>query len=138
MKKLKEVEANRKEYHHDPTLNSVHRASLMVPEISGAKVDISFLNHFLLKRNYQNVACKITAIDIDGQKIKSILHVINKPIVYNIPLTGIVDIPVSNYMVEFFAPDNLFIPFPAVMINHRGNGFINQVHSFNRVLNDIF
>ena len=28
--------------------------------------------------------------------------------------------PVSNYIVEFFAPDNLFIPFPAVMINHHG------------------
>ena len=138
MKKLKEVEANRKLYHHDPTLNSVHRASLMVPEISGTNVDISFLNHFILKRNYQNIACKITAIDKNGQKIISKLHVIDKPIVYNITLTGMTDIPVSNYMVEFFSPENLFIPFPAVMINHRGNGFINQVHSYNRVLNDIF
>jgi hypothetical protein len=53
-------------------------------------------------------------------------------------LTGIVEEPVSNYMIEFFSPDNLFIPFPAVMINHRNNKFLNQVHSFNRVLNDIF
>ncbi len=138
MKKLKEVEANRKLYHNDPTLNSVHRASLMVPEISGTEVDISFLNHFFLKRNYTNIACKITAIDGNGNKIQSKLHVINKPIVYNITLTGMVDQLVSNYMIEFFSPENLFIPFPAVMINHRGKGFINQVHSFNRVLNDIF
>jgi len=41
-------------------------------------------------------------------------------------------------MIEFFSPDNLFIPFPAVMVNHRNNKFLNQVHSFNRVLNDIF
>ena len=46
--------------------------------------------------------------------------------------------PVSNYMVEFFSPDNLFIPFPAVMVNHHGKNFINQVHAFNRVLNDVF
>ena len=138
MKKLKEVESNRKLYHNDSTLNSVHRASLMVPEIHGTDVDISFLNHFFLKRNYQNIACKVTAIDMNGNKILSKLHTINKPIVYNIALTGMVEKPVSNYMIEFFSPENLFIPFPAVMINHKGKGFINQVHSFNRVLNDVF
>lgn len=138
MKKLKEVEAVRKQYHQDPTLNSVHRSSLMVPELPETSVNISFLNHFLLKRNHQSVACKITAIDMEGQKIESRLHMIDKPVVYTIPLTGMVEKPVSNYMVEFFAPNNLFIPFPAVMINHLGKGFVNQVHSYNRVLNDIF
>lgn len=138
MKKLKEVEANRKLYNNDHTINSVHRASLMVPEIPGTEVDISFLNHFFLKRNYRKIACKITAIDISGNKIQSKLYSIEKPIVYKITLTGMVNQTVSNYMVEFFSPENLFIPFPAVMINHRGNGFINQVHSFNRVLNDVF
>lgn len=138
MKKFKEVEITRKNYHRDPTLNSIHRASLMVPELKDTEVDISFLNHFLLKRNHPNVACRITAIDLNGKKIESRLHKIDSPIVYTFTLTGMVDQPVSNYMVEFFAPDNLFIPFPAVMINHRGKHFINQVHAFNRVLNDIF
>jgi hypothetical protein len=49
-----------------------------------------------------------------------------------------VEKPVSNYSVEFYSPDNLFIPFPAVMVNHKNKQFLNQVHSFNRVLNDIF
>jgi len=138
MKKFKEVEADRKKYHRDPTLNSVHRSSLMVPELLGTEVDISFLNHFLLKRNQQSVACKITAIDTNGQKIESRLHMIDKPIVYTFTLTGMVEKPVSNYMVEFFSPNNLFIPYPAVMINHKGKGFVNQVHSYNRVLDDIF
>jgi len=138
MKKLKDVEAVRKQYHRDPTLNSVHRSSLMVPELPETKVDISFLNHFLLKRNHQMVACKITAIDFEGQKIESRLHMIDKPIVYTITLTGMVEKPVSTYMVEFFASNNLFIPFPAVMINHHGKDFVNQVHAYNRVLNDIF
>lgn len=138
MKQLKEVELTRHAYHKDPTLNSVHRSSLMVPEIPGTEVDISFLNHFLLKRNYSKVACRITPIDTLGRKTESRLYEIDKPIVYTFTLTGMVEKPISNYLVEFFSAENLFIPFPAVMINHRGNGFINQVHSFNRVLNDIF
>ena len=45
---------------------------------------------------------------------------------------------IKEYLVEFYSDKNLFIPFPAVMINHKGNDFINTVHSFNRVLNDVF
>ena len=138
MKQFKQVESTRRDYHQDQTLNSIHRSSLMVPEIPGTEVDISFLNHFFLKRNYPKVACRITAIDTLGQKIESRLYNIDKPIVYTIPLTGLVNKPVSNYIVEFFSSENLFIPYPAVIINHRGKGFINQVHAFNRIVNDIF
>ena len=138
MKTVKQVETTRKKYHKDPTLNTIHRSSLLVPEIPNTIAEISFINHFLLKRQYPNVACKITAIGTNGKKLESKLHKIDKPIVYNFKLTGMVTEPVSNYMVEFFAPDNLFIPFPAVMINHHGKNFINQVHAFNRVLNDVF
>jgi len=108
VKKLKEVESDRRAYHKDPTVNTVHRSSLMIPEMPSTKAN------------------------------KSKLHKIDKPIVYTIPLTGMIDTPVSNYIIEFFSPDNLFIPFPAAMINHIGKNFINQVHSYNRVLNDIF
>ena len=38
----------------------------------------------------------------------------------------------------FFSEKNLFIPFPAVIITHFGKDFCNIVHSYNRVLNDIF
>ena len=138
MKTVKQIETTRKTYHKDPTLNTIHRSSLLVPEMPNTAAEISFINHFLLKRQYSNVACKITAIGTNGKKIKSKLHKIDKPIVYNFKLTGMVTDPVSNYMVEFFAPDNMFIPFPAVMINHHGKNFINQVHAFNRVLNDVF
>jgi len=138
LKKFKEVEITRKKYHKDPSLNSVHRSSLMVPELDDCIAEISFLNHFLIKRNHKKIACIITAIGKDGKKIESRLHHIDQPKVYVFTLTGMVEKPVSNYMIEFFSPDNLFIPFPAVMVNHRNNKFLNQVHSFNRVLNDIF
>ena len=138
MKKLKAVEATRKQYHQDPNVNSVHRSSLMVPEISGTAAEISFLNHFLLKRNHKKIACIITAINFDGKKIQSQLQHIDEPRVYRFTLTGMVNQPVSNYLIEFYSVENLFFPYPAVMVNHVGNGFVNQVHSFNRVLNDIF
>ena len=138
MKKFKEIEATRKKYHRDPKLNPIHRSSLMVPELDDCIAEISFLNHFLIKRNHKKIACIITAIGKDGNKIESRLHHIDQPKVYVFTLTGIVEKPVSNYMIEFFSPDNLFIPFPAVMVNHRNDKFLNQVHAFNRVLNDIF
>jgi len=138
LKKFKEVELTRKKYHKDPSLNSVHRSSLMVPELDDCIAEISFLNHFLIKRNHKKIACIITAIGKDGKKIESRLHHIDQPKVYAFTLTGMVEESVSNYMIEFFSPDNLFIPFPAVMVNHRNSKFLNQVHSFNRVLNDIF
>ena len=96
MKQFKQVETDRKKYHKDSSLNSVHRSSLMVPELPNTQVDISFLNHFLLKRDHQNVACKITPVNSNGQKIESKLYMIDKPIVYTITLSGMVQTPVSN------------------------------------------
>lgn len=41
-------------------------------------------------------------------------------------------------MVEFFSAENIFVPFPAVMVNHRTKNALSGVHSFNRVLADVF
>ena len=138
MKTFNDVQKTRVRYHNEPDVNPVHRSSLMVPEIKGCIAEISFLNHFLLKRNYDHIACVITPIGIDGKKLDSKLHTIDKPKVYRFTLTGTCEQPVSNYMIEFFSSKNLFIPFSAVMVNHRNQDFFNQVHSFNRSLNDIF
>lgn len=138
MKRFLDVEKTRKFYHAQKVINSTHRASLMVPELPGTKANISFLNHFLIKRQYPSVACRVTAIDERGLRIESRVFPIDKPQVYVIPLTGMVVKPAGSYMVEFFSSDNLFIPFPAVMINHVGVGFHNSVHAYNRVLNDVF
>jgi hypothetical protein len=140
MKKFKNVENDRVSYHAIPKQNTVHRSSLLAPKLKNATTVISFLNHFLIKRNYKKVACKITAIDTEGVYISSILLNIEKPIVYSFNLEELfgIDLEVSEYMIEFFSENNLFIPFPAVIVNHEGEGFFNVVHSFNRVLNDCF
>lgn len=138
MKSFKEVEAARRAYHRDGALNSVHRSSLTVPEIEGSQATISFINHFLLKRNYPNVGCRITALDPSGHRIESRLLKVDEPRVYTVPLSGMVSEPVNGYLIEFFAAENLFIPFPAVMVNHHGPQHHNSVHAYNRILNDVF
>lgn len=142
MKKLKAVEATRRDYHKDATLNSVHRSSLLVPELQHASVEINFLNHFLIKRGYPKIACRVTAVDIDGQRIESRLVEIDSPKVYSLPLRELLSAnnaeDANGYLVEFFAAENLFIPFPAVMVNHHTPGCYNSVHSYNRTLNDPF
>ena len=77
MKTFNDVQKTRVQYHKQPDVNPVHRSSLMVPEIKGCIAEISFLNHFLLKRNYDHIACVITPIGIDGKKLDSKLHTID-------------------------------------------------------------
>ena len=138
MKSFKEVEATRIAYHHDGAVNSVHRSSLLVPELEGARAEVSFLNHFLLKRGYQDVGCRVTAVGPDGRRVESRLLAIDEPRVYTLALSGTFDADVSGYLIEFFTGQNLFIPFPAVMVNHVGDNYLNTVHAYNRVLNDVF
>jgi hypothetical protein len=137
MRALKDVETGRKAYHANPTADSVHRSSLTAPRMAGSRTSISLLNHFLLKRGYPEVGCRVTAVDAGGKRIESRLHRIHEPRVYTFPLEdGAAD--AHTYLIEFYAAQNLFIPFPAVMVNHEGDDFLNVVHSYNRVLNDVF
>lgn len=140
MKSFYEVEANRIAYHQFDRKNTVHRSSLIVPRFECAKTNISFLNHFLLKRNNKNVVLKITGIDDLGKIVDTLSFEICEPRVYSFNLEDLFteEFNIMEYIVEFFSHQNLFIPFPAVMINHIGSDFINSIHSYNRVLNDIF
>ena len=81
MKEYKNVQKDRVSYHTNPNQKTVHRSSLLSPKLEKATTWISFLNHFLIKRNYKKVACKITAIDTKGVDISSISLNIEEPIV---------------------------------------------------------
>src|SRR4051812_36312579 len=125
MKSFKAVEETRRGYHADATLNSVHRSSLLAPMLPEAELDVAFLNHFLLKRGYKNVACKVSEFDATGRRIQARMIRIDEPKVYTLRLSELAHGDATNFMVEFFSGDNFFIPFPAVMVNHRGDGFLN-------------
>lgn len=138
MKPLRDIEGTRRDYHADAQSDTVHRSSLLAPRIAGADVDVSFVNHFLLKRKHDNVACRLTAVGTDGRRVVSRTHQITEPRVYAFELSRLTDEEVANYVIEFFSPSNLFIPFPAAVVNHRNAHYLNSVHSYNRVLNDVF
>ena len=140
MKSFKNVEKNRINYHTNKNHSTVHRSSLLAPKIENAATWISFLNHFLIKRNYKRVVCKITSVAKNGSFIDSVSLEIEKPMVYSICLDELFELKlqISEYIIEFFSENNLYIPFPAVNVNHVGKGFVNTCHSYNRVLNDCF
>jgi hypothetical protein len=138
MKKLLDVEKSRSEHYADNQRNSVHRSSLLVPALPNSDVSISFLNHFLIKRGITSVGCKVTAIDKTGRRLVSHLTVIDEPRVYTLYLQRDFNVEAASFLVEFFSSENIFIPFPAVMVNHRTKNALSGVHSFNRVLADVF
>tara|TARA_B100001057_G_scaffold495793_1_gene595623 strand:+ start:146 stop:1630 length:1485 start_codon:yes stop_codon:yes gene_type:complete len=140
MKSFLKVEKDRIAYHKEIKKNSVHRSSLLVPKFEKVISNISFLNHFLLKRNISEVTMKVTAINNNGLDQDSISINIDEIKVYSFNLEELIPdhSNIKEYLIEFFSNKNLFIPFSAVIINHIGKDFINCVHSYNRVLNDIF
>ena len=83
---------------------------------------------------------KVTAINKEGNYKDSKSILIDKPKVYTFFLEELFEeiTGINQYLIEFFSTNNLFIPFPAVMVNHIGHDFINCVHAYNRVLNDVF
>jgi len=139
MKEYLKIQNDRKKYHINPFKNTVHRSSLLAPSMAKSDTWITFVNHFLIKRNYKSVALKITAVDKFGKLLDSQTMEVNEPRVYSINLDEMFfSVKVVNYLVEFYSDKNLFVPFPAVIVSHYGKDFCNVVHSFNRILNDVF
>ena len=138
MKKLLDVEKTRIAHYSNNKQDSVHRSSLLVPVLPNSEVSISLLNHFLIKRNISSIGCRVTAIGKTGQRLVSQLTIIDEPRVYTMHLQRDFNVEATSFLVEFFSSENIFIPFPAVMVNHRTKDAVSGVHSFNRVLADVF
>jgi len=140
MKSFLEIESDRAKYHKYGHKNTVHRSSLLVPRFETATTNISFLNHFILKRKIADVTLKITPLNNEGHPEDALSFEIKEPRVYSLNLDELFkdQNEIKEYAVEFYSDKNLFIPFPAVMVNHVGPDFVNSVHSYNRILNDIF
>ncbi len=139
MKSFKKVQEDRIAYHKDPSKFSVHRSSLLIPIINNHEAIISFLNHFLIKRNNKAVSVKLSAYGADGMLKDTYYEEILEKRVYEFNLSKIflnID-NLKSFQAEFFSSKNLFIPFPAVIIQHRSKYSKNIIHSYNRVLNDI-
>jgi hypothetical protein len=137
MKSFLEVEKTRTAYHSNPSKNTVHRSSLFAPRMEGCDTLISFLNHFLIKRKNESVGMKLSAYDKHQVPLDSYWEDIKEPRVHRYNLDEIFNsVVATTYQIEFFSSINLFIPFPAVVIEHRNKNSNNIIHSYNRILND--
>src|SRR5262245_60080105 len=129
MRSMAEIEAERRRARlpGEAASNTIHRSSLLVPHFPGFRSIISFLNHFLIKREIAHGACLITAIDGAGRRLGQKTITVDEPRVYWLDLgTVLPDPAANNFLVEFFSSQNLAIPFPAVMINHLGHDTFNM------------
>ena len=63
MKDYHKIQKDRIKYHAQPYKNTVHRSSLIAPELPYVDTWIGFVNHFLIKRNYKSIALKISAVN---------------------------------------------------------------------------
>ena len=108
MKDFHQVEKDRIKYHALPNKNTVHRSSLIVPDILNSEAWIGFINHFLIKRGYKSVALKISAINKIGYLLDTLTIEINEPKVYSFNLTKMFSkFNAANYLIEFFSGKNL-------------------------------
>ena len=139
MKSILAQEKDRTLYHKFPNKFSVHRSSLLVPKIRGLKSKITFLNHFVIKRNNHQVSLKISAYNKDGRCSDTYYEELKEKKVYNFDLDFyfLNQNHIISYQVEFFSSRNLFIPYPAVIVEHVSENSHNVVHSYNRILNDL-
>ena len=100
MKSVKDIEETRRSYHANVAKNSVHRASLLVPQLPNCFASISFLNHFKIKRGYENVACRVTSVDVNGAKLDCHLYKIDQGGL-KIDLISNPERPAQTHIIEF-------------------------------------
>ena len=139
MKKFQKVKNDRQSFNVNSNINTVNRSSLIVPVIADTQLDVSFLNHFLIKRGIEAVLFKITPYTRCGKSAYSLSFEIDKPVVYSYNLTKLFsDLEdISSFECEFISSKNIGVPYPAVIVNHISDDSHNIVHSYSRQLNSI-
>ena len=106
----------------------------------GKNIDtkISFLNHFLLKRQIESVALRLSVRDLEGILLKEKIFNITKPITYSYKLSDLLPKNIASgefsIFLEFTANKNLGVPFCAVSMAILSPNTIDHVHTYGRAL----
>ncbi len=146
MKKFADVERTRRAYHSAPGRNSVHRSAAIFPILDTGRyqTNLTFLNHWLIKRGIPEIGARHTLSDAEGARLAQVYTVLDQPKAYAVDLEEIAEAAAlqslpreGTWEVEFFSARNLFIPYPAVVMNSSNDHFFNQVHAYARTLSDV-
>lgn len=105
------------------------------------KIDtiISFLNHFLLKRNISSVSMRLSLRNMDGGLLVEKIENINEPKVYSFSVLKLLEnVNISkgefSLYIEFSSSGNLAVPFCAVTSEIVSPRTFDIVHTYGRAL----
>lgn len=122
------------------------RSSAIFPVLQekGISSRLLFMGYWILKRHIKEISAIVTLRSLAGETLARSNFLILEAKTYRIELSSLLeqtqhpsDSPfMGSLEIEFFSTQNLFFPFPAVVINYYGPEFSTVVHTAQRVYND--
>ena len=119
-------------------MNVCHRSSAIFFAQVGKMVDtrLTFLNHFLLKRDIPEVKCVVTFRALDGTQISQTNFNVTEPRTYSVTVRDFVGSEfVGSAEIEFLSEYNLGVPFCATMAIYKSQNGYCQLHAYSRTYN---
>ncbi len=102
----------------------------------GMDTEVSFLNHFLLKRGIKKVIAFISFRDMSGKLWKRLTVTVQEPKVYSFRVSQYCgDHFEGSADVEFYSVENIFVPYSAVSVIYSCSESLCQMHSYTRIYN---
>ena len=100
---------------------------------------ISFLNHFLLKREIPSVSMRLSLRTMNGELLLEVIENINQPKVYSYSLVQLLEqtnLSEGEFAIyiEFTSAKNLAVPFCAVTSEIISQTTLDLVHTYGRAL----
>ena len=100
--------------------------------------EISLLNHFILKRNINDVMAKVEIYDLKGHLKKSLNLKMDEKRTYSVKLSDYFDDTfIGSIYIFFKSSENLAVPFCAVMTAVKTKKSVCGVHTYGRILEQI-
>jgi len=137
---LKSVSHTQNYLHRKP----VFRSSAIFPFLVNKKLNtnIYFLGYWLIKRKIKEVSLLVTLRNKQGQTIKRESVLINKVKSFKLSIKKLLQINgnkqiIGSIELEVFSSQDMVYPFPAFVINLKGDKTSSFVHTCGRIYNDI-
>lgn len=131
----------------DPiAVKPILRTSSIFPvfQEEGITTRLLFMGYWFVKRNIESLTQITSLRDANGKLLTRQVSPLTETKAYRIELSELLGLagkdPNENFKgtieLEFYSLQNLFFPFPAVVVNYYGDNFSTVVHTAQRVYNN--
>ena len=124
----------------------IFRSSAIFPVLQqkGITSRVLFMGYWILKRHIREISAVVTLRNNEGVLLARRNLLIQEAKTFRVELAAELEraglgkdsIFSGSMEVEFFSTQNLFFPFPAVVVNYYGPNFSTVVHTAQRIYND--